>query len=76
MIESSMQHATFVIERTYPVSASTVFAAWADEKARVVWRDDPDFKSDAPNTNSTSAWEATSALAEWDPMGRRIAMTV
>jgi uncharacterized protein YndB with AHSA1/START domain len=46
MTDSSMNHASFAIERTYPVSTATVFAAWADSKARAIWRDDPDFKSD------------------------------
>ena len=30
MSERSTEHATFVIERTYPASAERVFAAWAD----------------------------------------------
>jgi uncharacterized protein YndB with AHSA1/START domain len=46
MTDRSMTHATFVLERTYPATVSTVFAAWADRAAREIWRDDPDFKSD------------------------------
>jgi uncharacterized protein YndB with AHSA1/START domain len=46
MNDRSMKHASFVLERTYPASIATVFAAWADKQARETWRDDPDFKSD------------------------------
>ena len=46
MTERSVNHATFVIERTYPVHPAKVFAAWASKDAKAVWMDDPDFKSD------------------------------
>jgi uncharacterized protein YndB with AHSA1/START domain len=44
--ERSVNHTTFVIERTYPATPSRVFAAWASAEAKAVWMDDPDFKSD------------------------------
>lgn len=37
MIERSVTHATFVIERTYPASPARVYAAWADPKAKARW---------------------------------------
>ena len=46
MTESSVSHATFVIERSYPVHPAKVFGAWADRDARKIWMDDPDYKSD------------------------------
>ena len=46
MTEHSVKHATFVIERSYPVLPAKVFAAYADAAAREVWMDDPDYKSD------------------------------
>jgi uncharacterized protein YndB with AHSA1/START domain len=46
MTERSVNHATFVIERNYPAKPARVFAAWADVKAKEIWMDDPDFKSD------------------------------
>ncbi len=42
----SVDHSTFVIERAYPAKPDRVFAAWADSKAKAIWMDDPDFKSD------------------------------
>jgi uncharacterized protein YndB with AHSA1/START domain len=44
--ERSVNHATFVIERTYPAEPAKVFGAWADGNAKSVWMDDPDFQSD------------------------------
>jgi uncharacterized protein YndB with AHSA1/START domain len=46
MTDRSVNHSTFVIERTYPAHPAKVFAAWADAAAKEVWMDDPDFKSD------------------------------
>jgi len=46
MTERSVNHATFVIERTYPAHPAKVFAAWADSAAKDVWMDDPDYPSD------------------------------
>jgi uncharacterized protein YndB with AHSA1/START domain len=37
MSERSVQHATFVVERTYDASPSRVFAAWADRAAKARW---------------------------------------
>jgi uncharacterized protein YndB with AHSA1/START domain len=46
MTDRSANHATFVIERTYPTAAPTrTFAAWTDAKAKEVWMDDPDYQS-------------------------------
>jgi uncharacterized protein YndB with AHSA1/START domain len=44
--ERSVNHTTFVIERTYPARPAKVFAAWADAAAKTIWMDDPDYKSD------------------------------
>jgi uncharacterized protein YndB with AHSA1/START domain len=46
MTERSVEHTTFVIERTYPAAPRRVFAAWASKEAKAIWMDDPDFKSD------------------------------
>ena len=46
MTERSATHATFTIERSYPVPPARVFAAFADGDAKGIWMDDPDFKSD------------------------------
>jgi uncharacterized protein YndB with AHSA1/START domain len=37
MIERSITHATFTIERTYPASTQRVFGAWADPKIKARW---------------------------------------
>lgn len=37
MSERSIEHATFVVERTYDVSPARVFAAWADPAAKARW---------------------------------------
>jgi uncharacterized protein YndB with AHSA1/START domain len=37
MSKRSTEHATFVIERTYPTSRDRVFAAWADKAAKASW---------------------------------------
>ena len=37
MSERSVNHATFVIERTYAASPATVFAAWADPETKARW---------------------------------------
>jgi len=46
MTERSVQHATFVIERTYPAQPARVFAAWASQEAKKVWMNDPDYQAD------------------------------
>jgi uncharacterized protein YndB with AHSA1/START domain len=46
MTDRSVNHATFVIERTYPAQPDRVFAAWADGDAKGIWMDDPDYQSD------------------------------
>jgi uncharacterized protein YndB with AHSA1/START domain len=33
----TVKHATFSLERTYPVPVARVFAAWADPKAKARW---------------------------------------
>jgi len=45
MTELSADHATFVIERTYPVPPTQVFGAWADAEAKGIWMDDPETTS-------------------------------
>jgi|SRR5580698_7825050 uncharacterized protein YndB with AHSA1/START domain len=53
MTERSADHGTFVIERTYPTATpARTFAAWADEQAKAIWMDDPDFQSDETGTKS------------------------
>jgi uncharacterized protein YndB with AHSA1/START domain len=42
MIERSVTHATFVVERTYDASPSRVFAAWADGAAKNRWFSGPE----------------------------------
>jgi len=37
MTERSVKHATFTIERVYPVSPARVFAAWADPATKARW---------------------------------------
>jgi uncharacterized protein YndB with AHSA1/START domain len=37
MSERSVEHATFVVERTYDASPARVFAAWADPEAKARW---------------------------------------
>jgi uncharacterized protein YndB with AHSA1/START domain len=46
MTERSATHATFTIERSYPVPPARVFAAFTDGAAKAVWMNDPDFESD------------------------------
>jgi uncharacterized protein YndB with AHSA1/START domain len=38
----SVEHATFVVERTYSVSPERTFAAWADPEAKARWFVDSD----------------------------------
>ncbi|MFD8531700.1 SRPBCC family protein [Streptosporangium canum] len=42
MIDRSVTHATFTLERLYPATAARVFAAWADPKAKARWFSTPD----------------------------------
>jgi uncharacterized protein YndB with AHSA1/START domain len=42
MSERSVEHATFVVERTYDASPSRVFTAWADPAAKARWFGSPD----------------------------------
>jgi uncharacterized protein YndB with AHSA1/START domain len=42
MSQRSVEHATFVIERTYGASPARVFAAWADPEAKARWFGPPD----------------------------------
>ena len=37
MPDRSTEHATFVVERTYPATPSRVFAAWASQEAKAKW---------------------------------------
>jgi len=40
--EGSVEHATFVVERTYPASPERVFAAWSDLEVKKRWYSDPE----------------------------------
>ena len=42
MPDRSVNHATFVVERTYDASPRRVFAAWADPEAKARWFGNPD----------------------------------
>jgi uncharacterized protein YndB with AHSA1/START domain len=42
MTASAVTHATFTLERTYPVDAGRVFAAWAEPAAKARWFAGPD----------------------------------
>jgi uncharacterized protein YndB with AHSA1/START domain len=42
MTERSVEHATFVVERTYDAAPARVFAAWADPTAKGRWFGEPD----------------------------------
>jgi uncharacterized protein YndB with AHSA1/START domain len=42
MSERSIEHATFVVERTYDAAPPRVFAAWADHAAKARWFGDAD----------------------------------
>ncbi len=42
MSARSVTHATFVIERSYPVPPARVFAAWADPAAKARWFSGPE----------------------------------
>ena len=37
MVDRSIAHGTFVLERTYPASPARVFRAWADPAAKATW---------------------------------------
>lgn len=39
MRDRSVEHATFVVERTYDASPDRVFAAWSDPEAKARWFD-------------------------------------
>jgi uncharacterized protein YndB with AHSA1/START domain len=44
MTRRSVEHATFVVERTYAASPARVFAAWAEPAAKARWFGDPDHR--------------------------------
>jgi uncharacterized protein YndB with AHSA1/START domain len=48
MSERSIEHAAFVVERTYDASPDRVFAAWSDPRAKALWfeRSDGEFELD------------------------------
>ncbi len=41
-IQRSSEHATFVIERTYPAAPARVYAAWAEPDAKARWFGPPE----------------------------------
>src|SRR5579883_1515062 len=49
MSARSVTHATFVIERSYPVAPARVFAAWADPAAKARWFAGPDESQSGPH---------------------------
>ena len=49
MTERSVIHDTFVIERTYPVPAARVFAAFASKEAKEAWGDTGDLTEPGPD---------------------------
>ena len=57
MSKRSITHATFILERTYPVPAQRVFDAWADPKMKARWfggdstRYELDFRPDGIERN-------------------------
>jgi uncharacterized protein YndB with AHSA1/START domain len=42
MSDRSVTHATFAVERTYPVDRARVFKAWADPQAKALWFGGPE----------------------------------
>jgi uncharacterized protein YndB with AHSA1/START domain len=57
MNERSVQHTTFVIERSYGASPARVFAAWASPKAKAQWfpkADEFDFRVGGREFNRSS----------------------
>src|SRR5690349_17600816 len=79
--ERSIQHSTFVIERTYSASPARVFSAWADQKAKAQWfpkADEFDFRVGGREFNRS---EHAGAIFTYDACyqdivpGQRIAFT-
>ncbi|MBO0780427.1 MAG: SRPBCC family protein, partial [Ktedonobacteraceae bacterium] len=81
MNERSIQHTTFTIERTYPVSPARAFAAWADPEAKAQWfpkADSFDFRVGGREFNRSSHEGATYTYdAHYQDIvpGQRIAYT-
>lgn len=48
MTERSVTHATFVVERSYPVAPARVFAAWSDPLQKARWFGGPEEGSSDP----------------------------
>ncbi|GHO99327.1 activator of HSP90 ATPase [Reticulibacter mediterranei] len=81
MNERSIQHSTFVIERTYSASPARVFTAWANPEAKARWfpkADEFDFRVGGREFNSS---EHAGAIFTYDARyqdivpGQRIAFT-
>ena len=79
--ERSIQHNTFVIERTYSASPARVFSAWADQKVKAQWfpkADEFDFRVGGREFNRG---EHAGAIFTYDALyqdivpGQRIAFT-
>ena len=66
MTDRSVNHATFVIERSYPSAPARVFAAWASADAKAIWMDDPDFKSDGTESRPRLPGRRARALRRAD----------
>jgi uncharacterized protein YndB with AHSA1/START domain len=52
MTAHSVLHGTFVIERTYPIPVSRVFAAFTTKEAKDAWGDTGDLDAPEPGTDS------------------------
>ncbi len=67
MSQPSVIHDTFTIERSYPVTTSRVFAAFASQEAKGVWGDTGDLTpGDLTPGDTTPGDSATAASAEFD----------
>ena len=64
-MDRNVAHATFTLERSYPVPPARVFAAWADPAAKVSWLR----RAPVPGTSSTSG----SVAARWPAAARTTA---
>ena len=64
-MDRNVTHATFTLERSYPVPPARVFAAWADPAAKA----SGSRRAPVSGTSSTSG----SAAARWPAAARRAA---
>jgi uncharacterized protein YndB with AHSA1/START domain len=57
MSERPVIHNTFVLERTYPATASRVFAAFASKEAKEVWGDTGDLSEPGPDAGDAPEFD-------------------